>query len=266
MLKISNGVKRIMAAATLGLMLGPVLAVAQTSTGNTTRTKPERTTNSVNSGTPANFCSRIANVKSELNTKLNNLEKDRGERRTEISNKLKERKDNRIVQVQKKRDEAKKKFNDAISNLNTSATTDGQKAAITAFKSAVESANTTRRAAVDAAMKTHRDSVSALVTQRQDTIKTAASTFRSSVLSAISKAQSDCSTGVESATARQTLGSSIKAAKDKFHADRQAAEKIGQKIKDLAKTRNDAIRAANEAFKVSAQAARQTLKAAFPSA
>ena len=100
--------------------------------------------------TAVNFCSRIANIKTDISTKLTDLENVRTQKRADIFAKLKERKDARIEQVQKTRDEAEQKLEEKLNDLENSATTDEQKQAIVDFKAAVDVAQATRRAAVDA--------------------------------------------------------------------------------------------------------------------
>lgn len=210
------------------------------------------------------FCSTAANVRTQLNTKLGQLETKRGQKRTEISDRLKQRHDQREVDKQTSRNQAKSKFEKNLTRIEDLATTDAQKAAVAAFKAAIEQALATRKAAVDAAMQTFRTSQSALVTQRQDAIKSATMAYKDAVATATAKAQSDCAAGIDAATVRSTFVASIKAAKDKFQSEVTALDKIGQQVKDLTKTRNDAVKAANQVFKTAMEQARDTLKAAFP--
>jgi len=95
-------------------------------------------------------------------------------------------------------------------------------------------------------------------------MRTAVATFKSSVDAAVTKAKTDCDAGVTPATARQTFTASVKTAKDKLRSYIQALDKIGPQVEALAKTRNDAVRAANQTFKTTLEQAQATLKAAFP--
>lgn len=244
--------KLILAAAAFGLTFTPVLASAQVSGRSTT-------------SEPANFCDRITNVREDVSSKLNGLESDRAKSRTDILAKLKDRKGDREDDVEKMRDDAKQKFEDAIKKIEAEATTDAQIAALAEFKASVKVSQDTRKLAVDAAVKTFRSGVESLVGKRSDAIKAAAATLKSSILAAVAKAKADCVSG-DPVTVRATLMASIQASLVDFRTVSQAVDKIGQQIKDLAATRNASIKAANQAFKASVEQARKTLKAAFPKA
>ncbi|HEV8601221.1 MAG TPA: hypothetical protein VGQ87_01330 [Patescibacteria group bacterium] len=240
------------ALATLGLLASPLFALAAN----------EKSTAASNTG----FCSGVSNIGSQLNAKLTQLETERGQNQTGILAQLKQRQDQRDQDEQKLRDNAKTRFEDDTSQIEASATTDAEKAAVATFKSTVESAMTTRKAAVDAAMQTFKTAQQQLVGTRQDAIKTAVTAYKNAVAAAITKAQLDCTAHVASATVRQTFLSNLKTARTTFQEAIQGLDKIGQQMKILAQTRNEAVRAANQAFKATVEQARQTLKAAFPNA
>ncbi len=81
---------------------------------------------------------------------------------------------------------------------------------------------------------------------------------------AIAKAKADCASESAVETARATFITTVKTAKDKLKTDIKALEKNGTQIAALTKTRNEAIRAANQDFKAKLKTARETLKAALP--
>lgn len=247
----------VLAGAAIGLAFSPVFASAQVS---------GRSTNSDDSNDNSNFCRRITNIKGDINSKLSDLESNRGKSRTNILKQLKDRKENRSDDVQKLRRDAMEKFEDVLENIKAGATTDAQKAAIETFKTSVRSAQSTRKTAVDKAVQTFRSGVDSLVGKRSDAIKAAASTLKSSISAAVAKAKADCVSG-DPVAVRQALMTSIRAAVAQFHADvKLSMDPIAQQIKDLAATRNAAVKAANQAFKAAVAQARKTLKAAFPSA
>jgi hypothetical protein len=215
-----------------------------------------------------NFCTRITNTSTDISSKLTKAEDNRGSVRLDILAKLKDRKDKRAVDIQAKRDEAKTNFEKLIANLTATATTDAQKNAIDVFKTTIENAMTTRKTAVDAAVKAYQDGLDALVGQREDTIKAAAATFKTAVSNAVTTAKSSCAAGTDPATVRTTFMASLKTANEAFRSAVQVKVQgqNSQQIESLAKTRNDAIKAANDAFKQTVKQARDILKAAFPSA
>ena len=236
--------KIILAVTSLSLLVTPALSLAVDRPANTA----------------ANFCTRIANVKTELNTKLATLETSRTAKRTEILNMLKARRDDRAAQIKTQRDEQKLKFEDNIEAIEDTATTSDEKAAVGAFKAAVEAAMIVRKTAVDAAQATFKTTLDSLVNSRQEAIRTAGATFKAAVALALAKAQTDCAANVDPVTVRTTLMNSIREASTKFHSDVQAVEQIGQQVKEAAATRNAAVKAANKAFKDTILKAKQDLK------
>ena len=245
----------------LGLLAGP-LSVSAISYGDNQK---ETSNLPMMQG---NFCTRMANSSFEINSKLTKAEDNRGSVRLDILAKLKQRKDVRAQEIQTKRDEAKTNFEKLITNLQAKATTDAEKTAVDVFKTSVANALTTRKTAVDAAVNTYQDALDALIGNREDVIKTAAATFKSAVTSAIATAKADCTAGTDPATVRTTFMASLKSANEAFRSAVQVKVQgqNNQQIEALAKTRNDAIKAANNAFKQSLKQARDTLKTAFPSA
>ena len=244
----------LLSIATLGLILSPLAASAVS--GNTS-SEPKR-----QSGMTG-FCVRVGNVKSELTTKLNQLETNRGSKRAEILDNLQKRKRTQADEIQEKREGLKTDFSERIGKLRAKYTTVADSAAIAAFKASVDSALATRKSAVDAAVAAYKTAVTQLVTTRQDGIKTAAAAFKSAVSAANTKAAADCAAGIDPTTVRTALMNSIKAANQQFRTDVRALDKIGSQIETAAKTRNDAIKDANRAFKASVKLAGQTLKAAL---
>src|SRR3989344_2735510 len=237
--------------ATLGFILTPALGLAR-------EDKPTAPASDAK-----NFCTRIANVTGEVNSKLVKDDQDRGSKRTEVFNQLKERKESRVKQVQEKRDQAKADLDERLSDLESDALTEAQLSALAAFRAAVAAAQEVRKAAVDKAMADFRTSQESLVTKRQDAIKANATTFKADVAAAMAKAKTDCAASVDPATVRRTLMSAQQAAKDKFQQANKDLDKLGGQIKNLTQTRNQAVRDANQAFKAALETARQNLKAAF---
>ncbi len=230
----------IVSITTAGLMLSPALALAQTPA-------------------PSGFCARIANVKTELNSKLSEIEKRRTEKRTEITNDLKVKKDERVAKVKETRDEAEENLEEALDDVEEDLTA-AQKSALTTFKTTQKRAQATRKAAVDAAVNKYRTDLQALVNKRQEAIRLAGLTLKNSIAAALAKAQADCTAGVDQVTVRTNLKTSIETAQAKFRTDIKAVENIGPQVKALVDTRNAAMKAAKEAFRTTVNQAKEVLK------
>jgi hypothetical protein len=233
---------------------------------------PLATQAAVNTTRPAdnasNFCTRLAIAKSVVNGLVTKAEATRGTVRTDILNKLKDRKTQRATQIQKNRDNAKAAFEAAVVKIEAKATTDAQIAAVATFKTTVETAISTRQAAVDAAVAAYQASLTQLVGAREDVIKNAAATMKSSVAAATATAQASCTAGDDPVTIRTTLITSIKTASETFRGSVSVKVNgsMAQQLKDIAQTRDAAIKAANEAFRTTIQKAKADLKSVMASA
>jgi hypothetical protein len=80
---------------------------------------------------------------------------------------------------------------------------------------------------------------------------------------AFDKAKADCAAGVEPRAVRDALRASLKSAQDQFQSDRQNFDRLRDDLETLRQTRRDAVKAAIDGFKATAEQARKDLKAAF---
>ena len=79
------------------------------------------------------------------------------------------------------------------------------------------------------------------------------------------KAKTDCAAGVEANRVKETLNTALKTAKEKLQADRKNLA-TKSTAEALVKTRNEAVRAAHEAFKTTLKSEIEKLKAALAAA
>ncbi|MEJ0021898.1 MAG: hypothetical protein WDN47_05000 [Candidatus Doudnabacteria bacterium] len=240
-------------AAAAGLLASPLFALAVDTSVNVS--------GNANVNVGANFCSRINSTSSTLNNLVAKLQNNRGKFRSQMLQSLSNRITSRASSVAKIRASAKGNFAADIAKLNAKATTDAQKAAVASFQVSVQAAQTTRQQAIQAAISAYMTAVQQEITNRENTVQTAATTFQSAVTAALAKAKSDCASKVDSPTARATFAASISSANTTFKASVTGLA-TGQLIA-LAQTRDNAIQAANQAFRASLQQAVVTLKAAF---
>lgn len=216
-------------------------------------------------GTDSNAgCTRFTNVASEVGKRLGELDSKRAGWRDQIKTKLQTRRDDRHTKVLQIRTEAEAKFSANIKALQDQASTDAQKQAVADFKTAIKAAQTTRKAAVDKAQETFRAGIDSLVGSNQTSITAEVTTFKSSVQTAVNTAKTDCAAGGTATTIRATLMASVKTAQEKLKTDLQALNQHGAQVEALAKTRNEAIKQADQAFRAILQSEKAKLKAAFP--
>lgn len=212
---------------------------------------------------PANFCSRLLEVKSKVNGGLADRTTKLAEARTARDGKLDAGQADRDAKLADTRAKADANRQDHYAKLLEKADTDAKKQAVQTFRTAVEAAVAARRAAIDEAIKTFRQGVDGAITARKAAVDTAVNTFTASVNAATAKADTDCAGKVAPRTARETFQASLRAAREKLRTGRQALEKRKDVVTPLRTERKAAVDKAIADFKAAVEAAKNTLKAAL---
>jgi hypothetical protein len=181
---------------------------------------------------------------------------------TNSSNRLKKIVADKIVADKKlaiNRANAKTSFEEKLVKLeSTAGLTNVQKQAIETYKTDMELATVTRETAVDKARTDYSNALESTVLSQQTALTNAAVTYQTAFEKAFAVATSSCSKGVNMSavkTAVQTAHQDLKTAISKL--------KTSDQIKQLATTRNDAIKTATNTFSKQAATFTQTLKTAL---
>ncbi len=220
----------------------PILAFGESSATNDLKTENKNDKN-VN-----NFCLKLSN----LNEKLANQVKKTEDRQslTQI---------NHAVDLNKKESNGDSKK--AISRLNTDtkriknwnkitnkAKTPEQLAAVESYKKSVQNAIDSRKIAVDAAVKTFKEGLALVNTTYTNSLSLAMTAFKTSVDNALIKAKTDCANNVTSKTVNSTFTKTVNDARSLLKTARKDAL-TNSGIANLKKTRDDAIKSAEDTFK-----------------
>jgi hypothetical protein len=217
----------------------------------------------LNASTGKNFCNRFNDIDNKLNTeettRIGKVESEHTKAEQEVTKNRGDR-TTKLAELRAKWDAQRK---ERYAKLEAKATTDAQKAAVTAFEATVDQAVATRRAAVDAAIATYQTQIDAARSTRNDQIKVAMTTFKAAVKAAQDQAKASCSAGTDPATVRQTFTAALDSARANLKTAIANADKVKTDIQPLTDARNAAVKAANDAFHTTVQAAAVTLKAAF---
>lgn len=238
--------------AALGVMVaGPALAMA-TSTGTTT---PKNT---------ANFCTRFSSLSANADLRLAEWQKKLDAKRDEQAANIEERRVEREQKLANIRSDWDSRRDARYDKLMGKAATDEQKQALANFKAAVETAVAARKAAIDAAISVYRAGMDKVIADRKAGMDAALVAYKNAVQAAKDKAAADCGASVAPATVRASFTSAVQAAKDKFKADRAAVVKVSDAVKALNTARKAAFDKAVADFKAVVEAAKVTLKDAFP--
>ncbi|MCX6728280.1 MAG: hypothetical protein NTV39_00720 [Candidatus Saccharibacteria bacterium] len=157
------------------------------------------------------------------------------------------------------RENAKKKFEQEVAKLeSTTGLTDSQKQAIETYKSDMENAKITREFAVDTARTEYQRAMASAVTEQQTALTAAVITYQTSFEKAFATVTTNCAKGTNMAavkTAVQTAHKDLKTTISNL--------KTSDKIKQLTKTRDDAIKTARDDFAKQAAILTKTLKSAL---
>lgn len=204
-------------------------------------------------------CARFATLAATSNTRMNEriaaMEVDFQKRLSIISG----RHDAVDQKVATYRTTALDKFDLKVTELKSkTGLTPEQLTAIDAFVASMKAAEVARAQAVDSARAAYRAALLDEVTAHQARLLQAALIYQRSVSAAFTKAQTNCA----DTTAGATLRSEIKAARDTFQTARKA-EVTGSSVKQLAETRQAAIKAADAEFVKKVKEYTATLKTAL---
>ncbi|PJE69458.1 MAG: hypothetical protein COU98_01970 [Candidatus Staskawiczbacteria bacterium CG10_big_fil_rev_8_21_14_0_10_38_10] len=212
----------------------------------------------------SNFCSRLSEFRTKVDQGIADREEKLNEKRNQILNRLEDRWDKRDNQLAEKRAKWDGNRDEHYAKLLERAKTEEQEQAVEKFKATIESAVVTRRTAVDAALVAFRQGLEQALTSRRTSVNGIIDIFKNSVASAFQKTEENCGSNIEKAPIVKDLRASLKAAREKFNADRQEIEKLGPVMSNLVITRNQAIQKAFQDFRTVVEEARKELKIAFP--
>jgi len=208
-------------------------------------------------------CANINNLADKIGQRLVDSGEKIEKKKAERDSALAERHGNWDKKLADLRANWSEKHDKQLSKLEKRATTTTEKEAINTFKTTMTAALAARKAAIDKAISDFRAGLKEKLSARQNALDAAITAYKSAKEAAFAKAKADCSANIDSKVVLSTLKGSLKAAQDKFKADRQAIEKLGPDVKQLTAAKKEAIAKAVSDFKVIAEQARTALKTAF---
>jgi hypothetical protein len=254
-------VKRfLLAPIVIATIFSVVVAGVASAQGQGTRPQSQGTSTG---GATGGFCSalvaRVSNIEQKVSDqigKLRQAEDNRGSKFSDEWNKF-------INKRETVRSEEDAKIESRIAKLDSTATTDAQKQAVAAFRSAIKAALSAKRSAIDAALKSFHDGVAALLTARRDAIEGAFKARLDAFNAAVEKAKTDCASGVSAKTVRTEFISALKSAQTQFVSARKANDDFNTKMKQLTAAKKTALDKAMSDFRTAVTQARDELKAAL---
>lgn len=210
------------------------------------------------------FCKGLTSSATKVTNSISAAREKLKTAQTEQANKLKDLQTKWENELNNSREKWDTKRQEQFTKLENLAKTDSQKSAVTAYQNAITTAVTARRSANDTARADFRKDVENLISAKKSNMDAQYTILNSAVSNAITAAEAACtSENPNISEIRSTLQSSIKSARETYSNARKTDTKIGDQIKQLAQTRNDNIKANDEAFKKAAEAARTELNSAF---
>lgn len=214
-----------------------------------------------------NFCTKIPTFGEKINSQIFEREAELMKKRAESDKMFELRKGAVDIKLSERRGDWDDNFSRHFSLLESRATTDAQKAAVTKFRATVELASKERRTAIDAVIASFSGNVATTTAVRKMKVDEAVRVYKVALDAATAKAKADCvATPASEKAVRETYRTALKIAKEEFKSDMKAIEKIRSIVNDLSADHKAAIQKANEAFKAKVQAALTELKTAFPQA
>lgn len=209
------------------------------------------------------LCARLSDLEAKIDQQIETRKAKIEASRTDAENRIKSRWEERDAKLAANRKQHDFNRSQHYEKLEARATTDAQKTAVEQFRTEMEAAVALRREAVNVAGLTFRQGLSNALTSRTAKVDTAMGAYANSVTTAIDKAQADCASGIAPKTVRSTLQADLKAAREKFVADKRAIEALISQMEPLVTARKAALQKAADDFKAAAEAATAKLRAVF---
>jgi hypothetical protein len=192
----------------------------------------------------------------------------------DLENKLQARKEARLERFEKKvadaqrrREEWRKRVDANIEaqlkKMMGLAKTEAQKDAIIEYEKTLKNAIATRRLAIDQAQETFRIHLRELFSLRKDNLNGLLLGYRQARKAAFDKAQNQCAAGADMNQVRTDLKADLKQARETFQEQIRNREKTNANLKAYVDERNQAIRKAQDDFKLTMTQARADLKKAL---
>jgi len=254
--------KKIGATTLVAFSLLPMMAFAEDTTVTSTVRSASATQSKGTATSSANFCARINDASKKFTEQIKDIETKNADALSKKSENLAQRES----QVNAKKAEARfKSDSKRVANwgkMEAQVKNDEQKAALATYKTTVEQALETRRIAVDTAVTTYQTGVTSILSGHTASVTTAITTFKTSVEQALAKAKADCAKGVSGKNAQATFSKTINNARKMIQDARKNNEK-NPAVLELKKARDEAIKAAEQAFKNTTTQARLDLQAAL---
>jgi len=260
-MKPNNILQNLTVAALTASLCVPSSALAQTrlDASATVRAKPE----ALSVADRARVCTGLENRVRLLETRYAELQKRLEANQGAQKDRLESLRNERLDHTKTWQDKENTNRNTQFTKLEALAKTDARKAAVVEFKMTVETAVTVRREAFRAADETFKAQMRSAADNWKTSASDAAANFRAAVQTAADGALTLCKSGDDAELIRTAFQADLKTARMQFQNDRKSLTRVGDQAKAYAHSRKEAYATAFADFKITLEAARIALKAAF---
>lgn len=147
--------------------------------------------------------------------------------------------------------------------LESFATTDESRAAVSEFQAAVSAALAARRLAFDRALAEYRAGLDKALSERTARIDAARTAMRRDVEGELAKMKSACGAGTATSETRASFITALRAIQERFRTEQRSIEKLSGSLNDLIEQKQEAINQADATLKAALATARSTFEARF---
>lgn len=249
---------RISKALSRGSLLGMGVALLATATLTSTASA------AVNTTRESQFCANLTTSTNKITSRLTDLRNKASAAADARDQQIASRQETWDQKIQAARAAADQKRTTNLEKLLAKAKGGNQLGAAQEYQRVVLEAVETRRTANDEARAAYREAVATVLASSRTNMATDADAYAQKVAEAKDAAAASCkATSADGPAIRKTMTASLKEARDTFKTDRQDRVSTGYAIKELAERRNQTIKANNETFKKTTEAARDKLRTAL---
>jgi hypothetical protein len=207
-----------------------------------------------------NFCARLSTITLKSSEKEANWLEREAKHKGDQEEKMQDRKAKMDAKRYMGRSDEGIRKSERFEKLTAKATTDAQKAAVEAYKTAITNAMTARKTAIDVALAAFNTGANATITAHNTAMKTATDAFKAATKAAMDKAVADCALpNADSKAIKTAFNTSMKDAKVAFSAAVKNIKIDTKSLSELRKTLKEATSKAEADFLTAKKAAHAIL-------
>lgn len=211
-----------------------------------------------------NACEAITKIQNRITEGLTKREGQLNNKEESIGNKYQERKQEREMALEQRREKWDENREEHFAKLTGKAVNDEQKQAVLEFVEVITNAVKDRREAFDQAILGFQEGLNDIHQGRSSSLAEVVASYKEAVNQAFEQAEQSCGDGTDIKTARNNLRDALKNVRDQYREDVRGFQSHGEDIQELIEIKKEAMNNAKDEFKEILDQSLENLKVSFP--